>query len=698
MAAVDVKYLRFTKATSAGTQTVTGVGFRGKALILWTSYQTSEGDTTSAELCLGMTDGDLQSSRYIFHPGGEASTTSAQAEHTDQILWRSNATSGADPTPSVQGEFTGFTGDGFTINFTTNDANATIIHALVIGGAGVDASFEQVKITVGSGGTIAVTGVGFEPTAFIVMGGAADEFGAGDYNRGAPFGSIHGFGFSNASDNVCGWTLGRGTAGAADCYRGQHTNRVASVRVANLSGAAALMECRITATGSDGFTITRDTGTTGNQPVEHILCLSGVRFALGSFDTPGSTGPDTLELPFEPSALIFQTLGRSASTLADHMGMAIGIWTPDDSGGSWIGGTDAANPSVYRKAHFEDLILESRQASDGSVDLEVSVTGVTENGADLDYDTVPASANQIIYMAIGPIAGRRNLLTGRQHTVTGGDDNVVAGRYGTVVGNRNVVLSLDDDPHTFTGNGTLVVYGDVEIHGTLSEFGSGGSPGGSPGVGIVLDDLDDVTVPSPSDGDVLTWDSGAGEWVAAAPSGSGGGLVLLEQHTASASATLDFTSWYSASYDVYVIEFIGIRPATDNVALWMRMSTNGGSSYASGAADYAWAFNQSTIGFTSGLGDNSDSEIELVNGIDTTFTANVVDGTVKLYHPASTSVDIQITGQITTWKNDSNFYANNCAGMYRNSNIPAAVNAFRVLMSSGNIASGTIRVYGIPTS
>lgn len=38
-----------------------------------------------------------------------------------------------------------------------------------------------------------------------------------------------------------------------------------------------------------------------------------------------------------------------------------------------------------------------------------------------------------------------------------------------------------------------------------------------------LDDVPDVNAPTPADGDVLTFDTGAGEWVAAAPTGGGGG-------------------------------------------------------------------------------------------------------------------------------------------------------------------------------
>ena len=40
---------------------------------------------------------------------------------------------------------------------------------------------------------------------------------------------------------------------------------------------------------------------------------------------------------------------------------------------------------------------------------------------------------------------------------------------------------------------------------------------------VRLAQLADVTVGTPADGDVLTYDTGAGEWQAAAPTGGGGG-------------------------------------------------------------------------------------------------------------------------------------------------------------------------------
>ena len=45
--------------------------------------------------------------------------------------------------------------------------------------------------------------------------------------------------------------------------------------------------------------------------------------------------------------------------------------------------------------------------------------------------------------------------------------------------------------------------------------------------------------------------------------GGGGSLVLLESHTASASATLDFTSFVNAAYDNYMIEIVGLVRKND---------------------------------------------------------------------------------------------------------------------------------------
>jgi len=452
--ALSSKYLRFTKATSTGVQTVTGVGFTGKALLLWTSYQTAVGATTAAIISLGLTDGTLQSCRCINHPGGEATTTSSQAEQTDHIAYKVTATDGSDPTLLVAGVFGAFTSDGFTINWTTNDSDAAIFHAVVLGGD-IQTALTQVKITCGAGESLDVTSVGFRPSAYIVMGGTADEFDDGDYSHGAPSGSFHGFGFSNATDNVCGWTLGRGTGGAADNYRGQMTDAVASVRIANLSGAASMMDGRITANLDDGYTFSRDVELAGIEPIQHVLCVRGVRFALGSFTAPLTATTTAVTLPFEPDLVILQTLGSTASENADGMGLSMGAWQrdDDDSGGTWIGGVDAANPSVYRRSTYEDLVIETRNASSGAAVMQATVAGASATDITFDFSAVSGSADALIYMALAPT-----------ETIRGA---FVAGEKTTVRATRAAAFGLDGETNEHTETGKLKVFGKFESTETV---------------------------------------------------------------------------------------------------------------------------------------------------------------------------------------------------------------------------------------
>jgi len=205
-------------------------------------------------------------------------------------------------------------------------------------------------------------------------------------------------------------------------------------------------------------------------------------------------------------------------------------------------------------------------------------------------------------------------------------------------------------------------------------------------------DVDDSD--TPDDGDVITWDDGAGKWIASPPAGGGGSgaLVLLEQHTASASATLDFTAFVSSDYDEYLIELVNVIPATNGVALYMRMSTDGGSTYDSGA-NYSWEVDVWTASAEARTGATGDSKLQL------TYTTHVsndshwgVCGKIRLFSPGSTALYKQIEGNYHFYANDPVRASSSCGGAYEST---TAVDALRFLFNSGNIASGTIRVYGV---
>lgn len=210
--------------------------------------------------------------------------------------------------------------------------------------------------------------------------------------------------------------------------------------------------------------------------------------------------------------------------------------------------------------------------------------------------------------------------------------------------------------------------------------------------------VEDLTTAETDDTLVLAPDGVGGvAWVTPSGGGVGGGaLVLIEQHEASASAALDFTSFISALYDEYVFEFINIVPATDAVGLLMRMSTDGGSSYDAGSVYQSTYIEHVAAGEGYGGSDTGTlTSIQLVRQITNSadYSAN---GRCTLFAPGGSRYKAVASHFHARYASGDNRSPGSIVdGMYQST---TAVDAIRFLMSSGNIASGIIRVYGISKS
>jgi hypothetical protein len=172
------------------------------------------------------------------------------------------------------------------------------------------------------------------------------------------------------------------------------------------------------------------------------------------------------------------------------------------------------------------------------------------------------------------------------------------------------------------------------------------------------------------------------------------GMVPLDEQTAAADATLDFTAFNNAVYSRYRFVLENVKPATDAVGLYVRVSTDGGSTYDSGASTYAYAGLAFASGGTGSFGSTTGTFIQIVNTNDMGNAATEFGytGIVDVYHAADGATQTRIIA----------------AGAYDNtSGAPVGANAngrrlaaqdtdgLRFLFSSGNIASGTIKMYGI---
>jgi hypothetical protein len=134
----------------------------------------------------------------------------------------------------------------------------------------------------------------------------------------------------------------------------------------------------------------------------------------------------------------------------------------------------------------------------------------------------------------------------------------------------------------------------------------------------------------------------------------------------------------AAGYD-YIFSFQNLLPQTDGTHLLLRTSTDGGSTYDSGAGNYtdaAGAGASTSIRLSSAnnggnvAGEGLSIDITVYNPGDTTMTHISCDGMQFLTDGTSTSCKFQ-------GKRDS----------------AADVDAVQFLMSSGNLASGNLRVF-----
>ena len=177
-----------------------------------------------------------------------------------------------------------------------------------------------------------------------------------------------------------------------------------------------------------------------------------------------------------------------------------------------------------------------------------------------------------------------------------------------------------------------------------------------------------------------------------------GNLTLLTTATASSSATLSFTSNINSTYDSYLFKFIDIHPATDGANLTFQSSTNTGSSYGLTATTTCFISRHHEDDTATALVyQSSDDEAQSTNFLRlSSGSGNDNDqslvGTLHLFQPSSTTFVKHFICR-NQYYNDSDISIDwYMAGYF---NTTSDVDAVQFKFSSGNIDSGTIKLYGV---
>ena len=185
------------------------------------------------------------------------------------------------------------------------------------------------------------------------------------------------------------------------------------------------------------------------------------------------------------------------------------------------------------------------------------------------------------------------------------------------------------------------------------------------------------------------------------PSGlSGGALNLISTQTASSSATISFTSGIDSTYDKYVFKFYNIHPASNIVSFNFNLSTDSGSNYNVTKTSSTFASYHNEAGNDQALSYGSSQDLAQSTG-DQKLTVlsslgnqndESLSGYLHLFNPSS-DVFVKHFIATTNFNSESDYQVNSYIAGYGNTT--SSIDAVRFKMSSGNIDSGVIKLYGI---
>jgi len=179
----------------------------------------------------------------------------------------------------------------------------------------------------------------------------------------------------------------------------------------------------------------------------------------------------------------------------------------------------------------------------------------------------------------------------------------------------------------------------------------------------------------------------------------GGSMVLLSTVTASSSSTVSFTSGIDSTYKEYIFKFIDIHPASDSdVQFQFNGSADTGSNYnVTKTTTHFSAYHYEADTYTS-VGYNTAYDLAQSTAFQTLSTSIGADndqcgsGYIHLFNPSSTTFVKHFISNVSFVQSDDVQRIDYVSGYF---NTTSAVDAVQFKVSSGNIDSGTIKMYGI---
>ena len=190
---------------------------------------------------------------------------------------------------------------------------------------------------------------------------------------------------------------------------------------------------------------------------------------------------------------------------------------------------------------------------------------------------------------------------------------------------------------------------------------------------------------------------------------NGSNMQLLTTNTASDSANLSFTSLIDATYYLYMFIWRGIKGSSNSNFFSVEFSTDGGSTWSTTkTTSYVYAYHEADAGDTSGLTAPASRWIANTTGYQKLDNDNSSEadasstGRLYLFYPSAYADGTLYSGGYKQfiWKaqnkahDGSEYWSKMVQGMgFLDAGTPVTGVDFK--MTTGNVVSGTVKMYGI---
>ena len=178
-----------------------------------------------------------------------------------------------------------------------------------------------------------------------------------------------------------------------------------------------------------------------------------------------------------------------------------------------------------------------------------------------------------------------------------------------------------------------------------------------------------------------------------------GNLVFISRSTASSSASLSITSGINSTYKEYMFIFNNIHPATDGANVQFQVSTNTGSSYGIAITSTYFQSQHAENDSETALEYDGGQDLAQGTGFQTILGKEVGNGNdestsgfMHLFDPSNTTFVKHFIARGNCQDAGPMSRDGFTAGYI---NTTSAIDAIQFKMSSGNIDSGTIDMYGV---